>query len=91
MKRRTLLLTGLASSLSTQWTSAEAQRDTKRIGWLTAQRPASLEPYLRAFRDGLAALGYEEGRNLTVEYRYGDDDIGRVPELATLSCAARSL
>ena len=41
MKRRTLLLTGLASSLSTQWIFAEAQRDTKRIGWLTAQRPAA--------------------------------------------------
>jgi putative tryptophan/tyrosine transport system substrate-binding protein len=82
MRRRTLLLGGLASSLSTKWTFAQTQRETKRIGWLTAQRPASLEPYLKAFREGLTELGYEEGRNLITEYRYGDDEIGRVPELA---------
>jgi putative ABC transport system substrate-binding protein len=71
MRRRTLLLGGLASSLATKWTFAQTQRETKRIGWLTAQRPASLEPYLKAFREGLTELGYEEGRNLITEYRYG--------------------
>jgi putative tryptophan/tyrosine transport system substrate-binding protein len=31
---------------------------------------------------GLADLGYNEGGNLHIEYRYGEDDIGRVSELA---------
>jgi len=53
-----------------------------RIGWLTAQRAASLVPYLDAFRRGLADLGYVEGRNLVIEYRYADDAIDRVPGLA---------
>jgi putative ABC transport system substrate-binding protein len=33
-------------------------------------------------RDGFADLGYVEGRNLAIEYRYGNDAIERVPELA---------
>ena len=47
-----------------------------RIGWLTAQRPPSLVPYVQAFRTSLAELGFVEGKNLTIEFRYGDDDIG---------------
>ena len=53
-----------------------------RIGWLTAQREASLTPYVKAMRTSLGELGYVEGKNLTIEFRYGDDVIARVPELA---------
>jgi putative ABC transport system substrate-binding protein len=37
---------------------------------------------VEAFRASLADLGYVDGRNLSIEFRYGDDAIGRVPELA---------
>jgi putative ABC transport system substrate-binding protein len=53
-----------------------------RIGWLTAQRPPSLAPYVKAYREALAELGWVEERNLTIEFRYGDDDLARVPALA---------
>ena len=53
-----------------------------RIGWLTAQRPASLVPFVHAFRGSLAELGFVEGRNLTIDFRYGDDDASKVPALA---------
>jgi ABC-type uncharacterized transport system substrate-binding protein len=53
-----------------------------RIGWLTAQRAASLESSIGAFRGGLAALGLVEGRNAALEFRFGDDDPTRVPALA---------
>jgi putative ABC transport system substrate-binding protein len=53
-----------------------------RIGWLTAQRQASIAPYLATFREGMAAAGYVEGQNLTIEYRFGDEDLSRVPALA---------
>ena len=82
MKRRTLLLTGLASSLSTQWTfcAGPTRHETHRV----ADRSAACQS--GAVPEGIPrwprCTGYEEGRNLTVEYRYGDDDIGRVPELA---------
>jgi putative ABC transport system substrate-binding protein len=62
--------------------SAQAPAKSVRIGWLTAQREASLTPFLAALRAAFADLGYVEGRNLVIEYRYGDDDLERVPALA---------
>jgi putative ABC transport system substrate-binding protein len=61
---------------------AQSVPKAARIGWLTAQNEASLTPYLAAMRKGFADLGYIEGSSLTVEYRYGNDVVERVPELA---------
>jgi putative tryptophan/tyrosine transport system substrate-binding protein len=63
---------------------ARAQQPEKvlRIGWLTAQQAASLTPYVDAFRASLTELGLVEGRNLAIVFRYGDDVIERVPQLA---------
>ena len=76
---------GLASAaLATLPWSAAAQTPPRvfRIGWLTAQRPPSLVPYVQAFRTSLAELGFAEGKNLTIEFRYGDDDRASVRALA---------
>jgi len=80
MNRRRLLLAGAA--LASLPRLAAAQARAARIGWLTAQRPPSLVPYVEAFRASLAGLGFVEGRNLTIDFRYGDDDIGKVRALA---------
>jgi putative ABC transport system substrate-binding protein len=63
---------------------ARAQQSEKiaRIGWITAQQAASLTPYVDAFRGGLTDLGLVEGRNLAIVFRYGDDAVERVPQLA---------
>jgi putative ABC transport system substrate-binding protein len=82
VKRRTFLATILATVCFPRVIAAQSGTKVYRIGWLTAQQAASLAPYLDAFRSGLADLGYVEGRNLVIEYRYGDDAIERVPELA---------
>ena len=82
MNRRTFLAAIPAAACSPQAIAAEGGAKVYRIGWLTAQRAASLAPYLDAFRSGLADLGYVETRNLVIEYRYGDDAIERVSELA---------
>lgn len=85
MDRRGLLTAALGTGLAARTRSVSAQPARPapaRIGWLTAQREASLSPFLPALREGLAELGHVEGRNLTIEYRYGDDDLGRVPALA---------
>lgn len=82
MKRRTILASSLASSLLSRAAAAQTPERRARIGWLSAQRADSLAPYLEAFRRGLAERGYELGRNLEIEYRYGNDSPERVPDLA---------
>ena len=82
MNRRRLLLASAALATLPRFAAAQPQARPARIGWLTAQRPPSLVPYLQAFRAELATLGFVEGRNLTIDFRYGDDDRGKVRALA---------
>jgi putative ABC transport system substrate-binding protein len=53
------------------------------IGWLSAGYLASLEPLVSAFRKGLGENGYVEGQSVAVEYRWADDQVDRLPALAT--------
>ena len=69
----------LASSLA-----APAQMPAKvhRIGFLG---PGSASGYVReieAIRGPLRELGYTEGRNVTIEYRWADGDMGRLKPMA---------
>jgi putative ABC transport system substrate-binding protein len=52
-----------------------------RIGWITLSRPEGTAGFIGALRAKLADLGYVEGRNLTIEARYGNDAPERLPEL----------
>jgi putative ABC transport system substrate-binding protein len=82
MDRRTFLALPLAVAALARGVAAQGVTKIARIGWLTAQREASLTPFLAALRAAFSDLGYTEGRNLVIEYRYGDDDLERVPALA---------
>jgi|SRR5689334_1178215 putative tryptophan/tyrosine transport system substrate-binding protein len=64
--------------------SVRAQQPQKihRIGVLGATSPATIAARLDAFRQGLRELGYIEGKNIVVEYRYADGKLNRVPALA---------
>jgi putative ABC transport system substrate-binding protein len=53
-----------------------------RIGYLVAGTLDSTQSSLAAFREGLSALGYVEGRNITLEVRTADGYEDRLPELA---------
>jgi putative tryptophan/tyrosine transport system substrate-binding protein len=83
MRRRLFLISALTVPVLTQTLAAQESGRVPRIGWLTAQRPASLAPYVEAFRVALAEHGYLEGRNLVIEFRYGEDALERVPKLAS--------
>lgn len=53
------------------------------IGYLsTGTRQSDTEPYLAPFRAGLEQLGFTEGRNVAIEYRWAEFDNGRLVELA---------
>ena len=82
MDRRSFLATLGLMAWRPEYAFAQGSPKPARIGWLTAQREASLTPYVRAMRESLTELGYVEGKNLTIEFRYGDDAIERVPEIA---------
>src|SRR5215471_3735145 len=64
--------------------SAEAQQSPKipRIGYLTGATPGGQAARIEAFRQGLRELGYVEGKNIVVEYRYAEEKLDRLPALA---------
>jgi putative ABC transport system substrate-binding protein len=53
---------------------AEAQYATKlpRIGYLSGASASAIASRVEAFRQGLRELGYVEGKNVVIEYRYAD-------------------
>jgi putative tryptophan/tyrosine transport system substrate-binding protein len=63
---------------------AEAQQPAKipGIGYLLAGFPSSTSDQVAAFRHGLRKLGYEEGKNVTINFRYAEGKLDRLPELA---------
>ncbi len=81
MDRRQILLATAALSALPRLACAQPETRVARIGWVTAQRPKSLVPYVQAFRAALAERGFAEGTNLTLSFRYGDDDLSKVPAL----------
>ena len=64
--------------------SAEAQQPKKipRIGFLVGESASLAAPRTQAFRQGLRELGYVEGKNIAIEYRYSEGKRDRIPELA---------
>jgi ABC-type uncharacterized transport system substrate-binding protein len=63
---------------------AEAQQPKKvpRIGYLAGASHAAIAFRLEAFRQGLRELGYLEGKNIGIEYRYSEGNFSRQKELA---------
>ncbi|MFX5550698.1 hypothetical protein ABTD75_18920, partial [Acinetobacter baumannii] len=74
MDRRTFLAAAVALAGLSRSAAAQSARSLK-IGWLSAQQEASLTPYLAAMSAGFAELGYIEGQNLHIEYRFGNDQL----------------
>jgi putative ABC transport system substrate-binding protein len=83
MDRRAFLGT-LAGGLLTSPLAAEAQPSGKvwRIGYLSSQSAAGGRSSLDAFRQGLRDLGYVEGQNIVIDYRWADGNYERLPTLA---------
>jgi hypothetical protein len=64
--------------------TAQAQQPKKvpRIGYLSAGNPTSESTRSEPIRLALRELGYIEGQNIGIEYRYADGEPDRFPELA---------
>jgi putative ABC transport system substrate-binding protein len=81
MDRRVFL--GSLAGLIAAPLAAEAQQAGKvyRIGYLSIGSGPS--PRTEALRQGLRELGYVEGRNITIEYRFAQNNVDRLRGLAT--------
>jgi ABC-type uncharacterized transport system substrate-binding protein len=83
MKKKITVLT-LCAMLFALCSSAEAQQPTKvpRIGYLAAASLSANAARTEAFRQGLRDLGYVEGKNIFIEWRYAEGQFDRLPDLA---------
>ena len=81
MKRRDFI--ALLGGAAAAWPlAARAQRSTSVIGVLSGSSLVGLENRMANFRRGLAETGYVEGRNLTIESRWAEEQYDRLPTLA---------
>jgi hypothetical protein len=63
--------------------AALAQQTQYRMGLVSPGSASSMAPRVEALKNGLRDHGYVEGRNITIEYRWGDGEDQRVPVLVS--------
>src|SRR5262245_32164303 len=83
MKKR-IILWLLATLFLANVSLADAQQTSKvpRIGYLDNSTAAGIAVFLEAFRQELSKLGWIEGKNITIEYRFAEQKNERLHELA---------
>jgi len=82
MDRRTFLA-GTGAALLAAPLATEAQQPARppRIGYLSSGSPSAARHLLDAFGQGLRVLGYMEGQNLTIDYRWVEGRSDQLPSL----------
>jgi len=81
-RRQFLVSTGALLAAPIAGLAQQPSAIIHRIGFLGVSTPAAWAPRIEAFRAGLRDLGYIEGKNIVIEFRFAQNQYDRLPELA---------
>ena len=84
MRRRSFIAGIIGSAVISPLAARARQQAGKvpRIGYLGVTSPSDRPPLLDAFRQGLRELGWVEGQNIVIDYRFAEGRLDRLPDLA---------
>lgn len=82
MKRRAFCIATSMLAVRVATSHAQTRRSPVMIGWLNTGSRTSQAHLLRAFEEGLAALGWKRNGNILIDEYWAEGEIGRLPALA---------
>jgi putative ABC transport system substrate-binding protein len=82
MNRRAFITLLWGTAAAWPLTARGEHRGVPVVGYLHGAAPETYAPMLAAFRAGLKEMGYVEGQNVAIEYRWAENQLHRLPSLA---------
>ena len=82
MRRREFITLFFGAAAMWPLAARAQQPGMQVVGFLNSASPRNYESNVNALREGLANTGYVEGRNVTIEYRWAESRLDRLPALA---------
>ncbi len=82
MDRRAFVAGMVGGLARLQVAEAQLAGRVPQVGFLEPSSPSAASSYLDAFRRGLRELGYVDGQNIAIEYRWAEGRLERLPDLA---------
>lgn len=81
-RRKLVVALGASALAAPLFSSAQQHGKVRRIGLLSPFAPSATALWHQALRLGLRDLGWVEGENISIEYRYAEGSADRLPDLA---------
>ena len=82
MGKKTIVVLLVSLTLgSVRFAEAQQSKKVPRIGYLSATSPSANVARIEAFRQGLRELGYVEGKNIVIEWRFAEGKLDRLSAL----------